>query len=443
MTVESGRPAATAGYLEPAREVPVIERTDVVVCGAGPAGIAAALAAARTGARTRLIEVLGCLGGTWTAGQLAWIWDFDKPGIAREITDALTRSGARVGTNRHHFAYDIEALKLLLDQLCLEAGVQVQLFTRVVGAVRDADNRLSLIITESKSGRQAWAAEAFVDTTGDGDLAALAGCGFDVGHPETGQVQPMTYMALINVRDAAALREFISFWQGNERHTPAVFLAEIRRAGREPSYGHPTLFQVHENLLALMINHEYGVSALDAAAVTGATLRGRAEVHAIVEALRGLGGPWEGVHVVATSEHIGIREARRIHGRYRVTREDLVSGARHIDAICRVTFGVDVHSLDPSRDRGLSAMGVVTLPYDIPLRALIARDVDGLLMAGRCISGDFLAHASYRVTGNAVAMGQAAGTVAALGALAGQAPHEVPWDATRAALEAQGWAPQD
>ncbi len=423
-------------FQEPERQVPIVEETDVIVCGAGPAGVAAAIAAARAGARTRLIEVHGCLGGTWTAGQLAWIWDIDKPGLAREITNELKRRDARIGTNMGHYTYDIEALKLLLDEMCLAAGVQVRLFTRVVAAVCDEERRLHTIITESKSGREAWRARAFIDATGDGDLAALAGCKYDVGHPQTGQTQPMTYMALINVAHATDLHDYISFWQGNEIHLPAVgrFMGELHRAGLEPSYGHPTLFQVHGNLLALMINHQYGVSALDAEQLSRATLSGRAEVNRVVAGLRALGGAWEGTHLVATCEQIGIREGRRIHGRYLVTVDDLVRGARQPDAVCRVTFNVDIHSLDPDKGKSLSNGGVKAVPYDIPMRALIARDVDGLLMAGRCISGDFFAHASYRVTGNAVPMGQAAGVAAALSARSSRLPHEVPWEELRPIL---------
>jgi hypothetical protein len=108
----------------------------------GPAGVAAAIAAARAGARTRLIEIHGCLGGTWTAGQLAWIWDIDKPGLARELTDELERRDARISADPGHYTYDIEALKLLLEELCLAAGVQVRFFTRVVAAVCDDDRRL-------------------------------------------------------------------------------------------------------------------------------------------------------------------------------------------------------------------------------------------------------------------------------------------------------------
>lgn len=420
---------------EPARAVPVAEHADVVVCGAGPAGVSAAIAAARTGARTRLLEVHGCLGGVWTAGLLSWIIDCgNKPGLMAEITAELRRRGAhapRTGTN---YAYDVEVMKHLLEEMCLKAGVRVQLHTRVVAAVRNESNRLRFAITESKSGRQAWGAKVFIDATGDGDLAALAGCGFDVGRPEDGRTQPMSLIALLmGIREC----EVSPFIGGGMKEPKQRLLAEMQRAGVSPSYAAPTLFRIHEDLFALMANHEYGVSATNAAAITEATFRARAEVHRLVAALRALGEPWAQVRIVATAEQIGVREGRRIHGRYQVSVEDMRRGARHEDAVCRVTFGMDVHALEPSHSKDYQRENRErTQPYDIPLRALIARDVEGLMMAGRCISGDFLAHSSYRVTGNAVAMGEAAGTVAALAARSGRLPHEVPWEEARQVLRA-------
>ena len=183
------------------------------------------------------------------------------------------------------------------------------------------------------------------------------------------------------------------------------------------------------NLVLLMANHEYGINATDAAQVTEATLRARGEMHQIVRGLRKLGGAWDGMQIAATPEQIGIRDGRRIRGRYIMTSEDLVKGATQADAVVRATFPVDIHALsaEDNKKAAYHNAGVKMKPYDIPLRALIARDVDGLMMAGRCISGDFIAHASYRVTGNAVAMGEAAGAVAALAAQSKRKPHEVPW----------------
>jgi hypothetical protein len=204
--------------------------------------------------------------------------------------------------------------------------------------------------------------------------------------------------------------------------------AEIERAGVELSYKHPGLYPIHSDLYMLMANHQYEASGLSADDLTTATMRARHEINAIVAGLRSLGKPWSDLRLVATAEQIGVREGRRIHGLYQVTAEDLVQSARHEDAVCRVTFGVDVHSTshrDDVRGRGYSR-GIKSKPYDIPLRALIARDVNGLMMAGRCISGDFIAHSSYRVTGDAVAMGEAAGRVAAQASALNCLPQQLP-----------------
>jgi hypothetical protein len=202
-------------------------------------------------------------------------------------------------------------------------------------------------------------------------------------------------------------------------------MAEFRRADLTSSYGKPTIFVIREDLYAWMINHEYGASALDAQSITDATLRARDELHRLVGGLRGLGGVWSNIHIVATAEQIGVREGRRIHGRYTLTTDELVSGARFNDAVCRASFPIDVHSTNRHTSTAVEPSTLRSQPYDIPLRSLIARDVDGLLMAGRCISGDFIAHSSYRVTGNAVPMGEAAGVCAAVAARDHCLPHEV------------------
>jgi hypothetical protein len=187
-----------------------------------------------------------------------------------------------------------------------------------------------------------------------------------------------------------------------------------------------------------MANHEYGINATDAAQVTEATLRARSEIHQIVRGLRKLGGAWDGLQIAATPEQIGIRDGRRIRGRYVMTSEDLVQGATQTDAVVRVTFPVDIHALtaNDNKTAAYHNAGVKMKPYDIPLRALIARDVDGLLMAGRCISGDFISHASYRVTGNAVAMGEAAGAAAAVAAKTKTAPQDVSWSEVQSVIKA-------
>lgn len=414
-------------YLEPSRELPVADSYDVIVCGGGPAGVAAAIAAGRAGAKTLLLELHGCLGGIWTTGMLSWILDHhNKPGLMAEILEALDQRGARRVN-----AYDLEVMKLLLEELCTAAGVDVLLHARVVGAAVE-EGQLKLVLTETKSGREAWKGKVFIDATGDGDLAARAGCGFDLGRPDNGECQPMSLMALLTGlhADDLATNGFLCGGHGGHGEAKQNLFAEMARAGVEPSYAGPTLFSIHDGLIAMMANHEYGVSAIDARQLSAATLRARAELHRLVNALRGLGGIWRDLALVATGAQIGVREGRRIRGRYTVSAEDLVNGARFDDAVCRCAFPVDVHSTNPGRDgKYLSNDGVKAQPYDLPLRSLIAADVVGLMMAGRCISGDFIAHSSYRVTGDAVAMGEVAGLVAAAAAANDVAPHEVPWRA--------------
>lgn len=414
--------------LEPARNTPVVADVDVAVCGGGPAGFAAAVASARRGAKTVIIERHGCLGGIWTAGALSWLIDHEnKPGIMRELLERIAAMGGRAAPHgKPTDGCDVEKMKVLLDELCLEAGVGVRLYTQLVNAVVSDDRRVTHVLVESKSGRQAVAAKAFVDCTGDGDLGFYAGCGYDLGHPETGLTQPMSLIALVAGIDPAQVGDYFRSEEKGSWSAPKERLkAEMERGGHSPSYSKPTLLWVRDDLFALMANHQYGVKGIRAEDLTEATVQARRELNALVDGLRSLGGVWADLRTVATGAQIGVREGRRIHGRATVTLQDLAAGQKHDDGVCAVTFGVDVHGLDPKTCKGIEASPIRAKPYDIPLRALIARDVEGLVMAGRCISGDFIAHSSYRVTGNAVAMGEAAGQVAAVAALTGRVPSEV------------------
>jgi hypothetical protein len=397
--------------------------------------VAAAVGAARAGARTMLLESAGCLGGVWTAGCLTWIIDAGgKGGFMRELLDALQKRSPHIRKNKtgNGHPFDVEEMKILLEEFMQGAGVEIQLHTRVTGALVDQDGVLTHVFTESKSGRQAWSAGCFVDCTGDGDLAALAGCGYDIGKPESRECQPMSLVAMVTGIAPEHVRPFMG---GGVAGPKEQLHREFVRAGVRPSYSSPILLHLFGEVFTLIANHEYGVSALDAAEITRATLRARREVHRLVAALRSLGGVWATLRVLKTADQIGIREGRRIHGHYEVTEEDLQAGRSHPDAICRVTFGVDVHHTDPREGMAMEEHHAPFLPYEIPLRALIARDVDGLVMAGRCISGDFIAHSSYRVTGNAVVMGEAAGVLAALAARQGLRPKEVPANQVLGLLE--------
>lgn len=405
---------------EPARQTEVYGTYDVCVCGGGPAGIAAALSAARHGARTCLLETGGCLGGIWTSGILAWFIDYqDKGGIMRELLDKLTERGAR-GHNPSgslNAAADVEELKLLLDDLCLEAGIDIHLHSRVVAA--DVNARLIRhAIVENPSGRQAFAAKTFIDCTGNGDFGALAGNRFDYAERGTGRVQPMSYTAMLTGINLHEIREYMRPTDVDEPWADAkVRLRNVMIAGgHSPSYAFPSLFPIRDDFFLLQTNHEYGFCGFNEADLTRATLEARRELMDIIRALRSQGGVWQNIRLVATPAMIGVREGRRLLGRYVISDDDIRLGARFADAVCHVNSAMDVHS--PAKDEGLGISNAVawhSQPFDIPMRSLQAADLDNLLMAGRCISGDFLAHSCYRMTGNAVAMGEAAGYFAATG----------------------------
>jgi hypothetical protein len=415
-------------FIENERPIPVAGRSNVLVCGGGPAGIGAALAAARTGASVQLIEMAGCLGGVWTVGLLTKILDAEnKSGIMAEMLAEFSRRGSGIARKSKGTVYDPEIAKLVLEEMCVSAGVKIQLHTRLVGAVTDRNQRVAAVLTESKSGRQAWLADRFIDCSGDGDLAAHAGCQFEVGVGVDCTCQPMSMLALLTGVDPAAIQPFIRE-SGSQAKRALLKLMEDN--GVNPSYRAPTLRHLHSGIYSIMTNHEYGVSAFDAGAITEATLRARKEIHEIVEGMRNLGGPWKDLSVVATAEQIGVREGRRIKGRYEITAMDLAKGLRHEQAVCRTKFGIDVHALNTHGSKEISKefkKGGMK-PYDIPYPSLVAADVDGLLMAGRNISGDFIAHSSYRVTGNSVPMGEAAGLAAAESIHRKVMPHELNWN---------------
>lgn len=404
---------------EEEKQVLVKGSYDVIVAGGGPAGVSAAIASGRAGAKTLLLETNGCLGGVWTSGLLTWILDHaNKKGFMEELRTKLLERGASVQehVDNHHVSFNPEAMKLLLEELCLEANVDFIFHTRVVSSVKNGGNRLTHVITESKSGREAWKGKLFIDATGDGDLAARSGCGFDFGDPIKGSFQPFSLLGLIT---GVNLDEIGS----------RSLMDPLKRAGYTPSYLKAGLFPIRNNLFKLMADQKYGYSPMDAVQVTKATSHARKEISEIVEALRSLGGPWKGIMLVATGEQIGTREGRRIHGLYTLTQDDLVNGARFDDAVCSTKYGVNVHNVseeDHRKNAFSTGMGITIKEYDIPLRSLVSKDIENLMMAGRCISGDFIAHSSYRVTGNSVTMGEAVGKVAAYAALNDQLPQNTP-----------------
>ena len=412
-------------YIEKiSRRIPVAAKADLVVVGGGPAGVCAAIAAARNGSDTVLLESGGCLGGTWTSGCLGWIIDSaGKNGLLAEIIAELKSLGY-VADNPHTRALPFvpEGMKLVLEDMCEKAKVRIRLYTMLTNVIKDENGNIIAAVSESKSGCEAWRAKMFIDATGDGDLAAFSDCAYHIGN-QHGQVQPMSLLALITGVDPVAAKAYINNYSPREQAI-GLLLKELRSGNVEPSYQNPTLFHLGGDIFFLMSNHQYGCSGWSADDLTEATIAARREINLHVNTLRQRGGIWKNIQLITSAPHIGIREGRRIQGLYEVSLEDLKTGARHADAICRPTFGIDVHALDIVHG-AIEPSPCEVKPYDIPLRALISADVDNLLMAGRCISGDFYAHASYRVTGNAAVLGEAAGTCAAVAVEKDLKPKEI------------------
>ena len=429
LAMETGGQPAKGFFREPSRDLPLGE-CDVIVAGGGPAGISAAVSAARAGAKVRLFEMHGALGGVWTSGFLGCLIDFDKSDMDREILRRLKDMGVLLDRNPHRkniratsFVYDPECMKMVCEEMCTEAGVEFFLHTAVVAAHRDPSGRnIETVVTESKNGRRAWRAKMFIDCTGDGDLSAQSGCGFDVGGPGGTNDQPASLCAMVASPHPDRIAPYVvnhpSNFDEKGRHTDSPkkkMREEMVRAGLDPSYSLPTLFMVREGIYVWMMNHVYGLKVDDAAGITRETVRVRREVLESARALAKLGGVWDGFCVVATAEQLCHRAARRVHGRYTLNVADVQSGAVFPDAVTTSRFTVDVHATTAERNRkaAYGTMGVKARPFQIPLRACMAKDVGNLYLAGRCISGDFISMASYRVTGSAVAMGEAVGRAAA------------------------------
>lgn len=418
---------------------------DVIVAGGGPAGIAAAVSAAREGAKTALIERYGILGGMLTAGHVQPILGrVEGRTMYNEICELLskghnvrqvvTRNGSEVGL-------DLEETKLRLLELAVEAGVYVYLQTPVVDVVKEGD-RLTGVKVCTPTGIQELKAKAVVDSTGDGFVAALAGAPYEVGRSSDGKCQPVTLEFTVDNVDETY--GFTCYGGSDPVTLPdgrkySKVCKEACASGELPENVsivriHRTLCPGERNINATQVN---GRDTLTVEGNVEAELLLRKQIPAVHAFLKKVAPGFENCRVKSSGSTLGVRETRRFIGDYVISDSDVENGTRHEDVVVhKAWFLIDIHN--PTGGGQAEKHSQPAIPYDIPYRSLLPKNVEGLLLSGRNISGTHRAHASYRVMGVALATGQAAGTAAALSAKANCTPRELDYHKVQDALTAYG-----
>ena len=405
--------AARSVYTE-TNKIPILGDFDVIIVGGGPAGVAAALSAARRHLLVLLVESYGFLGGMWTAGLVNPMFDCEnKGGICAELVDAINRKDMSIQMGPNMWCFDTETMKSLLDDLVLSEGITMLLHTHFVRPIVLGDT-IQGVIVENKGGCAAYKAKIVIDCTGDGDVAARAGAPYEIGD-ENGKTQPMTLMFRMSNIDY--IQDYYSYPHYKDNELILMIDRALQRAGVHDysfNYRRPCVIPVPGAHTALcQATHIRNRLSVDPVDLTMAEIEGRKEVKRFMDLLRQYLPQFSRAYLDTTGPHIGIRESRRIRGEYRLTEDDIVHSRKFDDGICTATFWVDIHQHDDI-DQEEQKDTMLRPDYQIPYRCLVPLGVNNLLVAGRCISGSFIAHASYRVTGNCVAMGQAAGTAAAL-----------------------------
>jgi len=460
------RPASVRSLPLPPRSGALAAETDVLVVGGGPAGIGAALGAARAGARTVLVERYGFLGGNATAALVMPLMSFhtQQPtfelhgvtnllpddhgpghpviaGALQELTRRLVAAGGALAPTLetgYVVPFDPEVFKLVAMELLDEAGVEL-LFHAMASGIAGASVRDGVVF-ETKSGPVVVKARGVVDCSGDSDVAARAGARYEIGRDPDGLVQPMTLMFRMGEFARAAFAAYVEAhpdqWRGV--HGLWDLVRQATAAGELDLAREDVLFFAtpHAGEVSVNSTRVTRVLGTDVWDLTCAEIESRRQMRQLVRFLQRYVPGFENAYALQSGVTIGVRETRRVLGEYRLTADDLLQARKFDDVIARGTYPVDIHN--PEGKGTVLKRIPPGEAYDIPLRCLIPQGVDDLLVAGRGISGSHEAHSSFRVMPISVATGQAAGVCAALAARQGRAPRALPARAVQDELLRQG-----
>lgn len=416
-------------FEEKARTIPVAAQVDVLVLGAGPAGVAAAISAAREGASTMLVEQTGDVGGIATAGLMSHWTGNTQGGIYEEILDrsADLRTDADYGFNGSpRQIINPERLKTVLLEMLEEAGVQLLLYTFVSAPIMQSETQVGGAIVENKTGRQAILAKVVIDCTGDGDLAARSGAAYIKGRETDGSMQPVTIMFKVGGVDytrAVFPGKFEDYIQ-----IPAGEIQALGKAALPFPAGHVLLYRTSlPGVVTCNMTNCIGIDGTKTEDLVRATRVCRSQMDSIVQFLRSTVPGYENCYILSSASLIGVRETRHFKGMKTITEEDIRASRVFDDwAVTYASFNFDVHNMSGN---GLDATGAqdafTATYYTIPYGCLVPETINGLLLAGRDISGTHMAHANYRVMPICANMGQAAGIAAAICAKNDIQPREV------------------